>query len=132
LSLASCGDLASVFTDASLPEKRVFIQFAAWLRASLRANRMPTFSLVLSSWPAPPKPGSTLLLLAIWFGPAIVAALATSWISGRRGGGFGKGAGIGIAVAIVGGLFGCAMPPAMVAAPLIGAAAAVITVLRSE
>ena len=64
---------------------------------------MATVAMVLSSWPGNPKPGSTLLLLSIWFGPAIVAALAASWLSGRRGGGFARGAGIGVAAAVVGG-----------------------------
>jgi hypothetical protein len=93
---------------------------------------MHTPAVILSSWPGNPTPGSTLLLLSIWFGPAILSALAASWLSGRRGGGFGKGVAVGIAAAFVGGMFGCAVPPAMVAAPLIGAAAAVVAVLRSE
>ncbi|MBL8850809.1 MAG: hypothetical protein JNG89_14100, partial [Planctomycetaceae bacterium] len=51
------------------------------------------FGPMLSSWGGDYSPAATARLLAIWFGPAIVAALATSWISGRRGGGFGKGVG---------------------------------------
>jgi hypothetical protein len=92
---------------------------------------MPTSAVVLSSWPGNPTPGSTLLLLSIWFGPAIIAAFAATWLSGRRGDGFGRGVAIGIAGAFVAGLFGCAVPPAMVAAPFVGAAAAVIAVLRT-
>jgi len=92
---------------------------------------MPMSAVVLSSWPGSPSPGSTLLLLAIWFGPALVAAFATSWLSGRQGGGFGKGVAFGIAGAFVAGVFGCAVPPAMVAAPAIGAVAAIVAVLRS-
>jgi hypothetical protein len=92
---------------------------------------MQTSPAVLSSWPGPPTPGATLLLLSIWFGPAIVAALAASWLSGRQGDGFGKGVMVGIACAFVCGLFGCAVPPAMVAAPLIGAVAAIVAVLRT-
>lgn len=93
---------------------------------------MDTSAAILSSWPGNPTPGSTLLLLSIWFGPAVLSALAASWLSGRRGGGVGKGVAVGIAGAFVGGMFGCAVPPAMVAAPLIGAAAAVVAVLSSE
>jgi hypothetical protein len=92
---------------------------------------MQTSTIVLSSWPGNPTPGSTLLLLSIWFGPAIVSAFAASWLSGRRGGGFGKGVAVGIAGAFVAGVFGCAVPPAMAAAPVIGAVAAIVAVLRT-
>lgn len=87
--------------------------------------------VVLSSWDGDYSTAATVRLLALWFGPAIVAALATSWISGRRGEGFGNGACVGVAAAFVAGIFGCAVPPAIVAAPLVGIAAAVATVLRS-
>lgn len=86
---------------------------------------------VLASWGGDYSPAAFVKLLAIWLGPAIVAALATSWISGRRGEGFGIGAAAGIGAAFVAGIFGCAVPPALVVAPLVGIAAAVVTVLRS-
>lgn len=90
-----------------------------------------TVGPMLASWGGDDSPAATARLLAIWFGPAIVAALATSWISGRRGERLGKAAGIGIAAAFVAGIFGFAAPPALVAAPLVGVIAAIITVLRS-
>lgn len=92
---------------------------------------MRTLIAILASWGGDYSPAATARLLAIWFGPAIVAALATSWISGRRGGGFGRGALIGVAAAFVAGIFGCAVPPVIYAAPLVGIVAAVLTVLRS-
>jgi hypothetical protein len=92
---------------------------------------MPTLLFILSSFGGKRTPESTLLLFAIWLGPAVIAALATSWISGREGGGFGRGAAVGIAAALVAGVFGCAVPPVLVAAPIVGAVAAVVTVLRS-
>jgi hypothetical protein len=95
------------------------------------SNLMQTVGPMLASWGGDHSSAATARLLAIWFGPAIVAALATSWISGRRGDGFGKGAGVGIAAAFVAGIFGCAVPPALVAAPLVGIVAAVVTVLRT-
>lgn len=92
---------------------------------------MQLIPVLLSSWGGDPSPTATVRLLAIWLGPAVVAAVATSWLSGRRGGGIGRGIGIGVAAALVGGIFGCAVPPTMFAAPLIGAVAAIVAVLRS-
>lgn len=94
---------------------------------------MQMIAVVLSSWPATPvpTPGRLLLMLSIWFGPAIVSSLLSSWLSGRQGGGVGRGIAVGVVAAVVSGVFGCATPPAMAAAPFVGAAAAVIAVLRS-
>lgn len=94
-------------------------------------NRKHAFGAVLASWGGDYSAAAFMRLLAIWLGPAVVAALATSWLSGRRGDGFGKGALVGVGVAIVAGIFGCAVPPALVVAPLAGIVAAVVTVLRS-
>lgn len=92
---------------------------------------MQTSIVILSSWGGDYSPAAAVKLLAIWLGPAIVAALATSWISGRRGDGFGRGAGVGVGAAFVAGIFACAIPPLLPLAPLIGVLAAVITVLRN-
>lgn len=69
---------------------------------------------------------------AIWFGPAVVAAVATSWLTGRQGRGVGAGIAAGIGVAGVAGVLGCCAGPVMLLSPLFGAIAAVVTVLRSE
>jgi hypothetical protein len=94
-------------------------------------THMQTFDVILASWGGDYSPQAGAKLLAVWLGPAIVAALATSWISGRRGDGFGKGAGVGVGAAFVAGIFACAIPPLLPLAPLIGVVAAVVTVLRN-
>jgi len=92
---------------------------------------MHQFTLVQASWGGDYSAAAAARLVAIWFGPAIVAALATSWFSGRHGDGFAYGAGVGIAAAFVAGIFGCAVPPMIFVAPLVGVVAAVVAVLRS-
>jgi hypothetical protein len=66
----------------------------------------------------------------VWLGPAMVAAWATSWLTGRRGQGFARGAGMGVAAAVLVGVFGC-VTPIVVLSPLVGAFVAVVAVLRS-
>jgi hypothetical protein len=77
------------------------------------------------SWPIP-----LWSFPLVWLVPAVVAAWATSWLSGRRGEGFGRGAGIGVGAAVLVGVFGC-VTPIVALSPLVGALVAMVAVLRS-
>jgi hypothetical protein len=87
---------------------------------------------ILSSFYGSPMPGSTARLLALWFGPAVAAAVATSWLSGRRGRGSKRGALLGVFAAFAAGLLVCVVRQMVWGAPLLGAIVAVLTVLRSD
>lgn len=87
---------------------------------------------MLASFFGSPMPGSTARLLGLWFGPAVAAAVAASWLSGRRGRGISRGALCGVFAAFAAGPFVCAVESMTWGAPLIGAVVAVLIVLRSE
>lgn len=73
-----------------------------------------------------------VLLPAIWFGPTIIAALAASWLSGRRGDRFLRGAAMGSLVVVATVIFGCFVHPFIWLAPVAGAIAAIAAVLYSS
>lgn len=72
-----------------------------------------------------------VMLPAIWFGPAIIGALAASWLSGRRGDGFLRGATIGCLAVVATVILGCFVHPFVWLAPVAGTVAAIGTVLYS-
>lgn len=101
-----------------------------WTRAIGSTGQVRPFVVELLTFSRDWLPFPIWALPVVWLGPAVVAAWATSWISGRRGEGFGRGAGIGIAAAVAVGIFGC-VTPIVALSPLAGAVVAVIAVLRA-
>ena len=88
------------------------------------------FIFELFTWSRDSAPFPIWALPLVWLGPAVIAAWAASWMSGRRGAGFQRGAGLGLLAAVVVAVFGC-VTPVVVLSPLVGALVAVIGVLRA-
>ncbi|MFO1093226.1 MAG: hypothetical protein U0992_07915 [Planctomycetaceae bacterium] len=93
-------------------------------------SQVRPFIFDLFTWSRDSIPFPVWALPIVWLGPAILAAWAASWLTGRRGTGFGRGAGIGVLAAVLVAVFGC-VTPIVVLSPLVGAVVAIFAVLRS-
>ena len=94
------------------------------------ASQLRPFLFDVFTWSRDSIPFPVWAFPIVWLGPAVLAAWATSWMTGRRGAGFGRGAGMGVLAAVLVAVFGC-VTPIVVLSPLAGALVAVIAVLRS-